>query len=140
MGVVMLNVGHDGLNQFRDAVENTPPQAFLGDVPEPAFHQVQPGAARRGEVDVKPRMSLEPTPDPRMLVGGIVVDDQMQIEVGGSLGIDQRQKLDPFLMPMLRQAGANQPPLSQFQGRKQGGGSVSHVIMRQRPTATLLQG
>ena len=45
---------------------------------------------------VKARMTLQPTLDLRMLVCAVVVDNQVQIEIGGCFGIDLFQKLDPM--------------------------------------------
>ena len=66
---------------------------------------------------VKARMTLQPTLDLRMLVCAVVVDNQVQIEIGGCFGIDLFQKLDPFLVTMTGHALGNNPPLGEFQGR-----------------------
>ena len=49
---------------------------------EPDLDQVQPGARRRGEVDVDPRVGREPVADLDPLVGGVVVHHQVQLPVG----------------------------------------------------------
>ena len=64
---------------------------------------------------MKSRVALEPGSDLWMLMGGIVVDDQMQIEPGRGFAFDLAQEFQPFLMAMSWQAladdGAVQPGL-----------------------------
>jgi len=47
----------------------------------------------------------EPGLNVGVLVGGVVIDDQMQLQVLGRLAVDQTQKLQPLLvaMPLLAQ-------------------------------------
>ena len=42
---------------------------FVGQVPKPAFDQVEPGRRGRGEVEVEPRVPLQPRPDLVVVVG-----------------------------------------------------------------------
>jgi hypothetical protein len=50
---------------------------------EEALNHVEPGSRGRREVQMKARMGLEPALYGRRLVGGIVVDDQVEIETVG---------------------------------------------------------
>ncbi len=52
-----------------------------------------------------------------MLVGGVVVDDQVQLKMLGRFSIDLLEKLQPLLMPMLIFNAANQTPLKIAQSR-----------------------
>src|SRR3954467_9560541 len=47
-------------------------------------------------------MPLQPCLDLGMLMGCVVVGDQVHIEELGRLGIDPTQELEPFLVPMAR--------------------------------------
>jgi hypothetical protein len=47
-------------------------------------------------------MHLEPALYCRGLVSGIVVDDQMQVEIGGGLLIDLLEKAQKLSIPMTR--------------------------------------
>ena len=62
---------------------------------------------------------------------GIVVDDQMQIQVGWSTSIDLLEKLDPFLMAMPWHAIGDNLPFGQFNGGEQRGRAVAFVVVRE---------
>src|SRR3546814_18489327 len=50
------------------------------------------------EVHVKARVLVQPRPDLGVLVGGVVVDDQMQVLVLGGLAVDGLEEPQPLLM------------------------------------------
>jgi hypothetical protein len=50
---------------------------------------------------MKPRMLGQPGAHLRVLVGSVIVDDQMQIEMFRGLAIDPLQETEPLLMPVL---------------------------------------
>jgi hypothetical protein len=54
-------------------------------------------------------MAADPPLHPSMGVRGIVVHDQMQIEMGRGLGVDLLEEPDEFLVSMARQAVADLP-------------------------------
>jgi hypothetical protein len=56
-------------------------------------------------VDVKARVSRQPTLDVGVLVSGVVVADRVELPIQDGL-VDQTEKLEPFLvaMPFLAQA------------------------------------
>ena len=116
-----------------DAAEDAAAQAFLGDVAEPSFDQVQPRTAGRDEVNVEARMALEPTPDLGMFMGRIIVHDQMQVQSRGRLRRRSLQEPDPLLMTMPLHALTDDDSFGDVERGEQGGGAVSLVVMRQRP-------
>lgn len=67
-----------------------------------------------------------------MFVGGVVVDDQVQLKMLGRFSIDLLKKLQPFLMPMVIFNAADQVPLKIVQSREQRDGAVTHIIVRLR--------
>ena len=72
-----LDVAVDGLAQLGDGAEDAAFEASLGQAGEEAFHGVEPGAQGWGEVEDEAGMTAEPCDDLRMLVGGVVVEDEM---------------------------------------------------------------
>ncbi len=128
----MCDVVQNRLFQFGHTTEDAVANAVLGDVAEPAFDHIQPRTAVGREVDVKAPMSLQPLPGVGILVRGVVIDDQMQVQVRQRLGIDLLQEPDPLLMPMLWQAFRDDSTLRQFDGREQRGRAVAFVVVRQR--------
>ena len=97
----------NGIDQVGNAFENTPANTFVCDLPEPALDQIQPGAGSRDEVQMEPWMPFEPGFNSRMLVGAVIVDDEMEIVARGSLGINLVEEADKFLMPVARHAVAD---------------------------------
>lgn len=79
-------------------------------VAEESLDHVEPRSAGRREVHVEARMALEPGLDLRMLVGGVVVGDQMQVAPRRRFAIDLAQEFQPLLVPMPRQALADHGP------------------------------
>lgn len=84
-------------------------------------------------------MPPQPGLNPRVFVRAVVVDDEMQHEMGCRLGIDFLQEPDEFLVPMPRHAVADDFPIEQAQRRKQGRRPMAFVVVRHRPTAAFLQ-
>src|SRR6266404_5227719 len=90
------------------------------------------------EVQVKARMPLEPALYRRGLVGGIIVDDEMQVEIGQSPFVDGLEKAEELAMPVAGHALADDCAVEHVESRKQGRGAVALVVMRHRPAAALL--
>ena len=65
----------------------------------------------------------------RMLVSGVVVDDQVQLKMLGRFSIDLLEKLQPFLVLMLIFNRADQAPLKIVQRREQRDGAMAHVVV-----------
>jgi hypothetical protein len=58
-------------------------------------------------VQMKSRMALEPGFDPRMLVRGVIIRDQMQVQLGRCLRVDLLEEPDELLMAVTWHAVAN---------------------------------
>ena len=78
MGVVLIEVVHDSALQFADAFEHAAPDVLVGDQAEEPFNLVEPGRRGRREMHVEAGMLGQPRLDRRMLVGGVVVGDQVR--------------------------------------------------------------
>ena len=70
---------------------------LLGQRGEPALDQVEPRRAGRGEMHMKPRMAGQPSAHARRLVGAVVVENQMNVEVRRDLRVDRVEKLQELL-------------------------------------------
>src|SRR4051794_32067572 len=81
VGVVIGQVPADSILQRARAAMTAPTKLLLRQVGEPALHLVDPGRVRRREVQVKTRMSEQPAVDERRLVGGVVVQNEVDVEV-----------------------------------------------------------
>src|SRR6478752_6159077 len=85
MAIVVVEIVHDGLLQFVDALEDAAADAFSGDPGKEALDHDEPRAGRRREVQMEARMPLEPALYRGGLVGGIIIDDQMQVSTGSGI-------------------------------------------------------
>ena len=72
------------------------------------------------------------------LVGGIIIDDQMQVEIGQRPLVDGLEKAEELAMPVAGHAFADDGAVEHVERREQGRGAVALVVMRHRPAAALL--
>ena len=104
-------------------------QLFFGEASEPAFHQVEPGRARRREVEMKARMTQQPTLDGRgFLVGGVVVDDQMECEAARDLLVNRLQKLAELHRPMAAMKLPDHGARLEVERGEQVGSAVTQIV------------
>ena len=113
--VVLIDISSNGFDQLLDAPEHPAADPLVGDLAEPAFDQVQPRAARRDEVEVEPLVTLQLGLDLGVLMGRIVVDDKVEVQIGRRLGVDLLEELDELLVAVPRHALPDQPPLQHVQ-------------------------
>ena len=107
----------------------TPRRMRFGQIAEPTLDHVEPRARSRHKMLVESFMAFEPRFDLRMLISGVIVHNQMQVQLGRGLLINQVQKLDPLLMPMAAHTRANNAPLGHLQSSQQGRGAVAFVVV-----------
>jgi hypothetical protein len=74
----------------------------LAVISKEAFHQIRPGGRGGNEVEVKPGMTLGPSGGPGVLVGRLVIADEVKLELRGRLSVDLAQEAEPLLMAMAR--------------------------------------
>ena len=67
-------------HELADGGEGAAVDGLSFDEGEPDLDQVHPGGVGRGEVDDEPRVRLEPVADVLVLVGGVVVHHQVQLD------------------------------------------------------------
>jgi hypothetical protein len=83
-------------------------------------------------------MLLEPAFDRGSLVGGVIVDDEMQVEIRLCPFVDGLEEAQELAMPVAGHAFADDGAVEHVESRKQGRGAVALVVMRHRPAAALL--
>ena len=129
VGVVVFEIIVDRPLEVDDGVEHAATDALSGDLGEEAFDQVEPGRRGRREMHVEARMPGQPRLDLGMLVGGVVVGDQMDIEVRCDLPVDPVEESDELLVPVLLHALADHPAVEHVERGEQGGGAVALVVV-----------
>jgi len=85
---VIFQVFYDSPLKVGDALENAAADTLSGDLGEKALDHIEPGSRGRRKVQMEAGMRFDPTLHRRGLVSGVVVDNEMEIETGGSLLID----------------------------------------------------
>ena len=125
----MRDVLVDCPDQLGHAGEDTATQALGGDVANEALHPVQPRGRGRREGRLKARVFGEAALHGRMLVGGAVVDDQMQCLVYGGLTVDLAQELQLLAVAVTLLALSNDLPVEQIESREQRGRTIALVVV-----------
>ena len=74
--------------QLRDALEDAAPDTLAGDSGEEALDEVQPGRRSWNEVQREAWMPLQPCFHLIGLVGCVVVNDEMEVEMLGYGSVD----------------------------------------------------
>ena len=102
---------------------------LVGEESKPAFYLIEPGGAGRGEVEVIARVAGEPRFDGWRFVGGVIVEHQMDIEIGRHGLLDLREEVAEFDRTVTLVAAANDPAGGNVQGGEQRGRAMPRVIM-----------
>jgi hypothetical protein len=103
---------------------------FSGDLGEEALHHVESGSRVRGEVQVETGMGFEPALYRRRLMGGIVVDDQIESEIGWGLLVDQLGKAQKLavapIKDVMHMTLHEKPPKATQSRVRSPGGATDH--------------
>ncbi len=138
--MVIVQIGHNCLDQIRHIGEGAATNTLGGNLPEPTLHEVQPGTGSGGKVQLESGMPLDPGFHPRMLVGAVIVHDQMEIEPRWRLSIDLLQETDKLLMSMAGPTVSDHLAVQQVEGCEPGGSAVALVIVSEGAATALLEG
>src|SRR5947209_4870034 len=88
--IMFVEKGRDGGFEFLDTAMNAAADLLLGQHGKEALDLVQPGTAGRGQMHMPARPLRQSIADQRGLVGGIVVPDQMHVEMARVALADHR--------------------------------------------------
>ncbi len=138
MGVVKPDEVFDDGHKFRYALEDTAPDLFAGDLPEPPFHEIQAGRRGRSEMQMKSRMLVQPLSNTGVGVGPVVVQDQMEIQSVRRFPVDRAEEVQELCVPVTGITGADQGAVEGVEGRAQAGGSIALVVMGHGPAPAFL--
>ena len=119
----------NGCFQLSTALMHPTAQLLLRQQPKPSLHQVQPGCAGGSEVQVEARPFGQPVPDQRCFVGGVVIHNQVDIQIGWDFGLDGVQELAELHRPVALVAAANHLAGLGVQRGKEGYRAVAQVVM-----------
>jgi hypothetical protein len=128
--IVDVDVFTNGGFQFLHTAKHTAANPFVGKFSEPSLHQVQPRAIGGREVNVKSGALSEPLPDDGRFVRAVVVHDDLNVESGRHLMLDQVEELAELHRAMAVTQLADHPVGLQLQRRKQRSSSIAFVVVR----------
>jgi hypothetical protein len=97
---MMVKENKDVCHQGADTAKAPATNHLSGDFSEEAFDQLEPGGGSWGEMQMKARMTFEPSEHFGVFVSGGVVADQVHIKLVRHLALDLAQEGEPFLMAM----------------------------------------
>ena len=89
-------------------------------------------------MEMEALMPRQPGADFGMLVGGVIVNDQMHVLLSRGLAVDRIEKADELLMPVTAHALADDLAVEDVEGGEQGRGAVAFVIMGHRAATAAL--
>lgn len=135
-----VQVLSNGCDEVLNIPETSPSDSFLGDLAKPAFDQVQPRTRGRDEMEMEAQMPPEPGFHPGVLVGSIIVDDQMQVHLRRRLAVDLFEEPDEFLVAVSRHTVPDDFPIEHTQGGEQRGRAMAFVVVGHRPATAFLHG
>ena len=102
VGIVVFEVVVNGSFEFGDRGEDAAADALLSDQAKEALDLIEPGARGGSEVQVKAGVLGQPCLNIGMLVGGVVVEDEVEIEFLGRLPVDGPQEAPELVMALRR--------------------------------------
>jgi len=80
------------------------PDGLVGEIPEPPLDEVEPRARRRREVQVEPRVLLQPRVDVGVAVGTVIIKDQVDLQSFWDLPVDAAQEAQELAVAVPREA------------------------------------
>lgn len=129
VGVVSGQISPYRRDQLGNILEDATPQSPLCQVAEKPLHHAEPRGTGGGEMELEAGMAFGPCFHGRMLVGRIVITNQVDLFAGRRAPVDQIQKADSLLMPVLFHAGANDLSIGDIEGGEEGSGAIALVVM-----------
>src|ERR1700730_1063397 len=126
--------------EFRDIVEDASADALARDLGEEPLDEIEPRTGCRREMQLETLVPGEPALHLLCLVRGVIVDDQMQIEMGGRLAVDLPQERQEFVRPVAWQTFADDLASRHIKRGEERCRAVALVVVGHRASAALLQG
>src|SRR5437899_10129847 len=111
----LIDLGHE----LREAGKGAAADGALRDERKPALNLIEPGRVGRREVEVVAGMPGEPAAYLGVLVGPVVVHDEVHVEVRRDLGVEVAQERQELLVPMARLALMEHGSRGHVQGGKE---------------------
>jgi len=95
--VVGVNVPPDSTGDIVYVLKDPATKAVYCEIAEEAFDHVKPRSTCRSEVGLESRITLEPSFDLFVLMGGVIVTNDIDVFSVRNIAADQVEKANPFL-------------------------------------------
>ena len=118
--VILPDEAIDGGVELDERAEHAALQPPPGELVEEAFDSIQPGARGEHEVEDEARASAHL----RVLVGAIVVEDDVDDLADRHLRLDGIEEADELLVPMVMHVATNDGAVEHVESSEEGGGRV----------------
>src|SRR5208283_2878087 len=128
-GIMTVDVVEDSFLEVGYAGEGTAANRLVGDQGKAALYLVQPARMGRDEMQRPVGPRAQPADNGRGLVGGVVVDDQVDLEAGGHLPFDLAQKSQKLAAAVPGFEAADDPSGGDVQRREQRGGAMAEIVV-----------
>jgi len=129
VGVVCRDEVIDALNQLLDTGERAAADGLVGDQREEALDLVEPRTVGRDEMHVPARSRRQPRLDLGVAVGGVVVGNAVDVQLGRHGLVDLAQEGQELLMTVARLARSQHRAVEHVQRREQRGRTVALVVV-----------
>ena len=126
---MVLNEQIDFFSELPGAPKRSPANRLSGDDPEPRFDLIEPGRVGRGEMDMISGFPCKPGTNLLVLMGRIVVHDNMHVQLRRYIHVNVPEKLQQFLMTMSFFRLRKNTPSGNVQSSKNRQRSMADIIM-----------
>lgn len=130
--VVLVDEAVDRCLKIDDRMEHPTFEAPLCELGEETLDSIEPGCRCRREVEGPAGMTGEPLADLFMLVGAVIVEDDMDDLAGRDVALDHVQETQELLVPMALHVAADHGAVEHIEGGKQRRGTMALVIVGHR--------
>ena len=107
-----LNKVLDGVSERADAGMTAVLDLALSEEAEPAFDLVKLGGVGWGEMKMIPRMAQQPSFDEVGFVGGVIIEDEVELKMGGNGCVDEIKEFAKLQTAMLGKAAPMALPVA----------------------------
>ena len=121
-------------------MEDTSVESPFGEFGEEALDSVSPRAGCGREVEGEAAMTIKPGPNLGVLMGGVVVENNVDGPVRRNLGVDRVQEANELLVSVALHITTDDRPIEHVQSGEERRGSVALVIVGHGAQAALLHG
>ena len=118
--------------EVSDRRETPVADAVPRDLAEEALDEVHPRARRRRVVHAHPRVLREPGPDVRVLVRGVVVQHDVDLDASGDVPVDLPEEREPLFVRVRLVVVVDDPARQIVEGCEERRRAVARVVVRLR--------